>query len=228
MAEQSQSAIPTEIIRSTDRAGVVLARSATWRRSRFAASKRTPGRTSSPSGRCSSRCSRASGLSAETRRPRPCRRSCGMSRRRCRPRRHASPALERIARRCLEKDPEARFQLARDLAFALEVVAETPAPRAAPRARPGRRPAAEGRSRSSSSRTSPPTPRTRTSGWGSPTRRSPSSPWSSPSSCGRRPRSSATGTGRSARRRRGASSAWTPSWTGASSARARGCESPFS
>ena len=45
--------------------------------------------------------------------------------------RHASPALERIARRCLEKDPEARFQLARDLAFAIEAVAETPAPRAA-------------------------------------------------------------------------------------------------
>jgi TolB-like protein/Flp pilus assembly protein TadD len=45
--------------------------------------------------------------------------------------RHASPALERIARRCLEKDPEERFQLARDLAFAIEAVAETPVPRAA-------------------------------------------------------------------------------------------------
>ena len=42
--------------------------------------------------------------------------------------RHASPALERIARRCLEKDPDSRFQLARDLAFALEAIAGSPAP----------------------------------------------------------------------------------------------------
>ena len=47
------------------------------------------------------------------------------------------PALERIARRCLEKDPEARFQLARDLEYLLEDVrgapsrtAEAPSPRA--------------------------------------------------------------------------------------------------
>ncbi|HEV8336556.1 MAG TPA: protein kinase [Candidatus Polarisedimenticolia bacterium] len=33
-----------------------------------------------------------------------------------------SPALERIVRRCLEKEPEQRFQSARDLAFALEAV----------------------------------------------------------------------------------------------------------
>ena len=32
------------------------------------------------------------------------------------------PALERIARRCLQKDPDDRFQSARDLAFALEDV----------------------------------------------------------------------------------------------------------
>jgi hypothetical protein len=33
-------------------------------------------------------------------------------------------ALDRIVRRCLEKDPDARFQSARDLAFALDTVAE--------------------------------------------------------------------------------------------------------
>ena len=36
-----------------------------------------------------------------------------------------SGGLERIVRRCLEKDPLQRFQSARDLAFALEAVAET-------------------------------------------------------------------------------------------------------
>jgi len=45
--------------------------------------------------------------------------------------RRDSPALERIARRCLEKDPEQRFQLARDLAFALEASAGISAPHAA-------------------------------------------------------------------------------------------------
>jgi len=45
--------------------------------------------------------------------------------------RNTLPVLERIARRCLEKDPEARFQVARDLAFALEAVAGSPARRPA-------------------------------------------------------------------------------------------------
>jgi eukaryotic-like serine/threonine-protein kinase len=51
--------------------------------------------------------------------------------------RHIPPALERITERCLEKDPAARFQSTRDLAFALEGlssqshvrdVAESPVP----------------------------------------------------------------------------------------------------
>jgi hypothetical protein len=37
-----------------------------------------------------------------------------------------SPALDRIVRRCLEKDPERRFRSAHDLAFALEGVSATP------------------------------------------------------------------------------------------------------
>ncbi|MEI6669794.1 MAG: protein kinase [Acidobacteriota bacterium] len=36
-----------------------------------------------------------------------------------------SPALERIVRRCLEKNPDERFQSARDIAFALEAISGT-------------------------------------------------------------------------------------------------------
>jgi serine/threonine protein kinase len=39
--------------------------------------------------------------------------------------RTVAPALERVVRRCLEKDPEDRFQSARDVAFALEAFAGT-------------------------------------------------------------------------------------------------------
>ncbi|MBI1790601.1 MAG: serine/threonine protein kinase [Acidobacteria bacterium] len=53
-----------------------------------------------------------------------------------------SPALERVVRRCLEKDPEERFQSARDLGFALEALSGsstsgTVAPLAAPLLQPG-------------------------------------------------------------------------------------------
>ena len=57
--------------------------------------------------------------------------------------REAPPALERIARRCLEKDPEQRFQHARDVAFALEAVSDAPAKRTAPAAAVAGRDAAE-------------------------------------------------------------------------------------
>jgi hypothetical protein len=42
------------------------------------------------------------------------------------------PALERVVRRCLEKDPEERFQSARDVAFALEALAGTSGTAAGP------------------------------------------------------------------------------------------------
>jgi eukaryotic-like serine/threonine-protein kinase len=46
--------------------------------------------------------------------------------------RESSPAFDRIVRRCLEKDPEARFQLARDVAFTIEAVAGARMPRHSP------------------------------------------------------------------------------------------------
>ena len=42
-----------------------------------------------------------------------------------RPVQHVSPTLERIVRRCLEKNPEQRFQSARDLSFALSALSGT-------------------------------------------------------------------------------------------------------
>ncbi len=50
--------------------------------------------------------------------------------------RRIPPALDRIVRRCLEKRPEERFQSARDLAFALETVADSAASGATPAAEP--------------------------------------------------------------------------------------------
>src|SRR5450631_1073659 len=48
------------------------------------------------------------------------------------PGRLVSPALERIVRRCLEKNPEQRFQSARDLSFALSALSGTETSGAAP------------------------------------------------------------------------------------------------
>jgi eukaryotic-like serine/threonine-protein kinase len=53
-----------------------------------------------------------------------------------------SPALSRIVGHCLEKSPEARFQSAHDLVFALEAVSETSASHSVTplsRSRPSRR-----------------------------------------------------------------------------------------
>src|SRR5262249_1833187 len=43
------------------------------------------------------------------------------------------PALERIVRHCLEKNPEQRFHSAHDVSFALESLSETSLPAALPR-----------------------------------------------------------------------------------------------
>jgi eukaryotic-like serine/threonine-protein kinase len=48
--------------------------------------------------------------------------------------RNVSPALQRVVDHCLEKDPEARFQSARDLAFALEAASGSSGPTAAEKA----------------------------------------------------------------------------------------------
>ena len=42
--------------------------------------------------------------------------------------RNISPALNRVVRRCLEKNPDERFHAVRDVAFALEAISDTPAP----------------------------------------------------------------------------------------------------
>ena len=49
-----------------------------------------------------------------------------------------SPALDRIVRRCLEKDPEQRFQSAKDLSFALSALSGSDSSGAAPIAMPRR------------------------------------------------------------------------------------------
>jgi len=55
------------------------------------------------------------------------------------PGRSVSPALDRIVRRCLEKDPEQRFQSAKDLSFALSALSGTDSSAAARILTPGKR-----------------------------------------------------------------------------------------
>ena len=103
--------------------GTASAPSATCRPSRCAASPWTPGRTSSRWASSSTRCCRGGGRSRGTRaaetmtailREEP-------------PdlpetNRSVPAALEQIVRHCLEKEPESRFQSARDVVFALEAL----------------------------------------------------------------------------------------------------------
>ena len=93
---------------------------ATSPRSRSAGDRPTRGATSSPWARCSTRCSPAS---APSRAP-PLRESLAAILRDQPPEvsRSApgvSPSLDRLVARCLEKNPDERFQSARDLAYAL-------------------------------------------------------------------------------------------------------------
>ena len=102
----------------------------TWRQSRSGASTSTRGRTSSVSEPSSTRCSRVNGHSPAA----PLVESGHAIL-------HDEPAplpnvpplrSRRLIRRCLAKEPEARIQSARDLAFALEMLRADAEPRRAP------------------------------------------------------------------------------------------------
>ena len=98
-------------------------------------------RTSSPSGRSCTRCSRGRRRSSGTRRATRWRRSCMQEPPELtQSGRNISPALDHIVRHCLEKDRDNRFQSARDIAFALSEDVARRASRAA-RGSPRRRPA---------------------------------------------------------------------------------------
>ena len=78
--------------------------------------------TSSPSGRSSTRCWRASARSAATRRRTRSRRSYEGAAGHLADEQGRPPGLDRIVRHCLEKNPEERFESARDVAFDLEAL----------------------------------------------------------------------------------------------------------
>ena len=94
-----------------------------------------PGRISSVSGRCSTSCSRASAPSLEPRPSRAATRFSITSPSRCRP--PLRLPVAQVVHRCLEKDPDRRFQSARDLAFHLEVLRAPPTAPVAARGPPG-------------------------------------------------------------------------------------------
>ncbi len=109
-----------------------------------AASPPTRAATSSPSARSSTRCSRARARSTAT----PPRDTMSAILKEDPPdlsvtNQNISPGLERVVRHCLEKNPELRFQSARDLAFDLEALSGTSAQSLAARGttRPLRTPA---------------------------------------------------------------------------------------
>ena len=91
------------------------AQPATCRRNRRAACARTIARTSSASGRSSTRCSPVLRRSAAARAAETLSAICTMTPPTNVDRRSRRRALQRIVRHCLEKEPEARFQNARDL-----------------------------------------------------------------------------------------------------------------
>ena len=99
---------------------------------------RSPRRHLRAAARCSTRCSPGSARSAASRRPTRSRWSCIGRRRSCASAPTSPRRLAAAVRRCLEQDPDRRFQSAHDLALALESishdgsrpvgVAVTPAP----------------------------------------------------------------------------------------------------
>ena len=116
-------------------------RSSTWRPSSSKARRRTRGRMCLRSAWCSTRCSRGAGPS-RARRTRACSGPFSRtSRRRCRAMQPLAPAaLDHVVVKCLEKDPDERWQSAHDLHDELAWIASS-----RPVVRGGRAPSRHGR-----------------------------------------------------------------------------------